>query len=172
MPLDRRRGPKGPQPGPPKGSTWLGVACALIIVIGWSNSGHSSGSTSTHVASSSSTSGADQAPLFAASDDGDRPSVEEPQADDSDAIDEPSGASLSDDQAIASDSDEEATSYSSSGTCEPDYYEASSGDCVHRPIVAASEPSGATAQCNDGTYSFSEHHSGTCSHHGGVDHWL
>jgi hypothetical protein len=33
-------------------------------------------------------------------------------------------------------------------------------------------PPGATARCNDGTYSFSHHHSGTCSHHGGVAAWL
>jgi len=33
-------------------------------------------------------------------------------------------------------------------------------------------PPGATALCNDGTYSFSQHHSGTCSHHGGVAEWL
>jgi hypothetical protein len=33
-------------------------------------------------------------------------------------------------------------------------------------------PAGATAQCRDGTYSFSQHHSGTCSHHGGVARWL
>src|SRR4051794_2920632 len=33
-------------------------------------------------------------------------------------------------------------------------------------------PPGATARCNDGTYSFSATHSGTCSHHGGVAQWL
>jgi len=33
-------------------------------------------------------------------------------------------------------------------------------------------PSGATARCRDGTYSFSRHRSGTCSHHGGVATWL
>jgi hypothetical protein len=33
-------------------------------------------------------------------------------------------------------------------------------------------PDGATAQCNDGTYSYSAHRSGTCSHHGGVGTWL
>lgn len=33
-------------------------------------------------------------------------------------------------------------------------------------------PSGATARCNDGTYSYSQHRSGTCSHHGGVAQWL
>jgi hypothetical protein len=37
---------------------------------------------------------------------------------------------------------------------------------------ASSAPPGATAQCRDGTYSFSQHHSGTCSHHGGVAQWL
>jgi len=36
----------------------------------------------------------------------------------------------------------------------------------------SSNPSGATAQCNDGTYSYSQNHSGTCSHHGGVASWL
>lgn len=33
-------------------------------------------------------------------------------------------------------------------------------------------PPGATARCNDGTYSFSQHRSGTCSHHRGVAQWL
>jgi hypothetical protein len=33
-------------------------------------------------------------------------------------------------------------------------------------------PPGATAVCRDGSYSFSQHHSGTCSHHGGVQQWL
>src|SRR5436853_4552041 len=36
----------------------------------------------------------------------------------------------------------------------------------------SSVPSGATARCRDGTYSFSRHRSGTCSHHGGVAMWL
>jgi hypothetical protein len=33
-------------------------------------------------------------------------------------------------------------------------------------------PAGATALCDDGTYSYSQHHQGTCSHHGGVAQWL
>lgn len=33
-------------------------------------------------------------------------------------------------------------------------------------------PYGATAQCRDGTYSYSSHRRGTCSHHGGVARWL
>lgn len=37
---------------------------------------------------------------------------------------------------------------------------------------AASPPAGATAQCRDGSYSFSRSRSGTCSHHGGVAAWL
>src|SRR5438477_1449372 len=39
-----------------------------------------------------------------------------------------------------------------------------------QPIPPA--PTGATARCRDGTYSFSKHRSGTCSHHGGVAMWL
>ena len=35
----------------------------------------------------------------------------------------------------------------------------------------SSAPNGATAKCKDGTYSFSKHHQGTCSHHGGVAEW-
>ena len=38
--------------------------------------------------------------------------------------------------------------------------------------VGDSAPPGATARCNDGSYSFSQTHSGTCSHHGGVAVWL
>jgi Protein of unknown function (DUF3761) len=41
------------------------------------------------------------------------------------------------------------------------------------PVAAsASPPAGASAVCRDGTYSYSQHHSGTCSHHGGVAKWL
>ena len=35
----------------------------------------------------------------------------------------------------------------------------------------SSNPQGATARCNDGTYSYSANRSGTCSHHGGVAEW-
>jgi hypothetical protein len=38
--------------------------------------------------------------------------------------------------------------------------------------AAAAAPPGATARCNDGTYSYSQTHSGTCSHHHGVAAWL
>jgi resuscitation-promoting factor RpfB len=36
----------------------------------------------------------------------------------------------------------------------------------------SNNPSGATARCVDGSYSYSLNHSGTCSHHGGVAEWL
>jgi Protein of unknown function (DUF3761) len=48
------------------------------------------------------------------------------------------------------------------------------GVVVHSPAhtVSGAAPAGASAQCRDGSYSFSLHHSGTCSHHGGVSRWL
>lgn len=52
------------------------------------------------------------------------------------------------------------------------YYTNIDGNQVHSPAYAPSVPQGASAQCRDGTYSFSRHHSGTCSHHGGVEQWF
>jgi hypothetical protein len=46
------------------------------------------------------------------------------------------------------------------------------GACIQRPTQAPTAPAGATAKCMDGTYSFSQHRSGTCSGHGGVAAWL
>jgi hypothetical protein len=53
--------------------------------------------------------------------------------------------------------------------CRRGYYKNVSGHCIHRP---SHNPSGATAKCRDGTYSYSEHASGTCSGHGGVAVWI
>jgi hypothetical protein len=60
------------------------------------------------------------------------------------------------------------------GPCGPDYYRNVNGMCVHRPVQTQSGvvPKGATAQCRDGSYSFSQHRRGTCNHHGGVAKWL
>jgi hypothetical protein len=57
-------------------------------------------------------------------------------------------------------------------TCTNGTYINSSGNRVCSPETTSSAPEGATAQCVDGTYSFSQSHSGTCSHHGGVAAWL
>lgn len=57
-------------------------------------------------------------------------------------------------------------------TCGEGSYQNSNGNCVHDPEQAPSAPPGATAMCRDGDYSFSQHHSGTCSGHGGVAQWL
>ena len=72
----------------------------------------------------------------------------------------------------ASSSDTTATD--SNDLSNNDYYTNVSGDAVHSPAYSSdgSIPSDATAQCNDGTYSFSQHRSGTCSYHGGVAQWL
>jgi hypothetical protein len=59
-----------------------------------------------------------------------------------------------------------------SGVCGINDYRNVSGNCVHRPILSGTVPQGATAQCRDGTYSFSQHHRGTCSYHGDVARWL
>ena len=60
--------------------------------------------------------------------------------------------------------------YSSSGKG----YVNSRGEWVPSPQHTSdgSVPSGASAQCRDGSFSFSRHRRGTCSHHGGVERWL
>lgn len=54
------------------------------------------------------------------------------------------------------------------------HYKNIDGMDVHSPAHTqdGAAPSGASAKCRDGSYSFSKHHSGTCSHHGGVNSWL
>ncbi len=61
---------------------------------------------------------------------------------------------------------------SPSAGCGAGSYTNANGSCVLRPIAAPTAPAGATARCNDGTYSFSQTRSGTCSHHRGVAEWL
>jgi hypothetical protein len=56
--------------------------------------------------------------------------------------------------------------------CTNGTYVNSVGNTVCSPETSSTVPAGATAQCVDGTYSFSQSHSGTCSHHGGVSRWL
>lgn len=54
------------------------------------------------------------------------------------------------------------------------HYKTSDGQEVHSPAKSVQDqiPAGASAKCRDGSYSFSQHRRGTCSHHGGVNDWL
>jgi hypothetical protein len=49
---------------------------------------------------------------------------------------------------------------------------APAGSAAPTATAGNTDPTGATAKCKDGTYSKSQHHSGTCSSHGGVAEWL
>jgi Protein of unknown function (DUF3761) len=75
------------------------------------------------------------------------------------------------DRAATSTTQPEVVTSSAAG-CGAGAYTNSNGSCVPRPIAALTVPAGATARCNDGTYSFSQTRSGTCSHHKGVAEWL
>ncbi|MCU4531346.1 DUF3761 domain-containing protein [Acinetobacter sp. P1(2023)] len=46
------------------------------------------------------------------------------------------------------------------------------GKYISSPKKSKTQPAGATAQCRDGTWSFSQNRRGTCSGHGGVAAWL
>lgn len=53
------------------------------------------------------------------------------------------------------------------------YYTNSRGNTIQSPTrYDNGAPAGASAQCRDGSYSFSQSRRGTCSHHGGVAVWL
>jgi resuscitation-promoting factor RpfB len=51
-------------------------------------------------------------------------------------------------------------------------YVNSNGQTVQRPENCSVPPKGASAQCRDGSSSFSTSRRGTCSHHGGVAKWF
>lgn len=58
-------------------------------------------------------------------------------------------------------------SHSSNG-----FYQASDGEMVHGPTRGCNPVYGwVSAACRDGTQSYSHHHRGTCSGHGGVAAW-
>lgn len=54
------------------------------------------------------------------------------------------------------------------------HYVNKAGQSVHSPTKSkdGSVPAGASAQCRDGTYSFSRSRRGTCSRHGGIASWM
>jgi len=56
--------------------------------------------------------------------------------------------------------------------CNDNHYVNRDGDEVHSPSCGPQhDHESPTAQCRDGSFSYSHHHSGTCSHHGGVAQW-
>jgi hypothetical protein len=70
-------------------------------------------------------------------------------------------------------SESSTTASRSGGTSSNDYYTNSYGERVRRPTFSNDgPPAGASAQCRDGSYSFSRSRRGTCSSHGGVARWL
>jgi Protein of unknown function (DUF3761) len=54
--------------------------------------------------------------------------------------------------------------------CNARHYLNVDGQAIHSPSCG-SENEKRTADCRDGSVSFSKHHSGTCSGHGGVARW-
>lgn len=68
-------------------------------------------------------------------------------------------------------SPQEITTSRPTATSPVHYYTNSRGNQVQSPTQYSSRPSGASAQCADGSYSFSQSRRGTCSHHGGVSVW-
>ncbi|MGI4945760.1 MAG: DUF3761 domain-containing protein, partial [Janthinobacterium lividum] len=52
------------------------------------------------------------------------------------------------------------------------YYRSTDGSMVHSPTKGNGNYGRVTARCGDGSNSFSHHHQGTCSHHGGVSSWV
>lgn len=62
------------------------------------------------------------------------------------------------------------SSSSASNLSNDNHYQNVDGNTIHSPAKTEdnSIPPGATARCNNGSYSFSAHHQGSCSHNGGV----
>ncbi|WP_244942884.1 DUF3761 domain-containing protein [Streptomyces inhibens] len=87
------------------------------------------------------------------------------------------GDEYSDDSSstVAGAGDDDSSESSSSGSSSSTGGSDSSGDGSSSSSSSAGSqqaPAGATAQCNDGSYSYSAHRRGACSHHGGVAVWL
>lgn len=59
---------------------------------------------------------------------------------------------------------------SRSASCNDNHYVNSSGHLVHSPSYGE-EDEKRTAECRDGSVSYSEHNRATCAYHGGVAQW-
>ena len=155
------------------GGQWLGLLCGALLLSSCGQDSHASGSLAKPSYGDSPKIESLSAPSSAADGPEDLTTTEEPDlatAAQSD-VDEDRDAATAE-EASVDDGDGEEASYTDAQSCEAGYYQASGGDCVHRPVEADAAPAGSTAHCSDGTYSYSEHRQGTCSYHGGVDEWL
>lgn len=76
------------------------------------------------------------------------------------------------DQKVVNNSNKNSVRSTGNTNSKTRYYTNSSGQRVQSPTRYNSAPSGATALCRDGTYSFSKNRRGTCSGHGGGARWL
>jgi hypothetical protein len=83
----------------------------------------------------------------------------------------PAQDTVSNTQSVDSSSNQNNTNNTLSND---NYYTNVNDTSVHDPAYSQNgeAPDGASAECSDGSYSFSQNHSGTCSHHGGVSEWL
>jgi hypothetical protein len=70
-------------------------------------------------------------------------------------------------QSGSTDSPSPQVSAAGSAASSPDVTASPAASVAPRQSESA-PPLGATAMCNDGTYSYAAHHQGACSHHGGV----
>jgi uncharacterized protein DUF3761 len=84
---------------------------------------------------------------------------------------DPSQLTASEQESVAINK-RDSTAAEPAQTTPPHFYTNKDGERVQSPTYSKTVPPGATAQCRDGTYSFSRNHRGTCSHHGGVAKWL
>ena len=86
----------------------------------------------------------------------------------------PSMASARPSRAVAAASAPASAASAAPRLMEQGHYRNVDGAVVHSPAHTdtGAAPVGASARCRDGSFSFSAHRRGTCSHHGGVARWL
>jgi len=82
---------------------------------------------------------------------------------------------ITDKQEKAEDIRQEKQNHGTKAAQEGGFWSKMAGRSARPPERTTAKKSGntaPTAQCKDGSTSYSEHHSGTCSGHGGVEKWL
>ena len=82
---------------------------------------------------------------------------------------------ITDKQEKAEDIRQEKQNHGTKAAQEGGFWSKMAGRSSRPPERTTAKKSGntaPTAQCKDGSTSYSEHHSGTCSGHGGVEKWL